>query len=196
MKDDYDHVLMVRNLTDHSVTESLQAPSGYYWSTYRPGYETHWNEVQHAVFNDKPRDFLEKYKESDYTVFLPGQFFFVFEQRSGEPVGINTAQVLRRSEGYLANLDYLGVKESHRGVGLGELLVELVERRFRENGFSKAGLRSADVPSRESARSLYKRMGWTIVDKGEPDRMFEKQNEFIEEPDHPLDLAEEELFRE
>lgn len=196
MRDDYDHILMVRDLTGCSVQETLEAPEGYRWNTYRPGYETYWNEVQHAVFEDKPRDFRTKYIESDYTVFLPSQFFFVFEESTGKPVGVNAAQILRRPDGYLANMDYLGVKNEHCGEGLGRLLLRLAELRFRENGFSTAGLRVADVLSRESARGLYREMGWEAVDRGEPETMFEQQEVYLETPIHPLEVVEEERTKE
>ncbi|MFB6355915.1 MAG: GNAT family N-acetyltransferase [bacterium] len=176
--------LMVRDLIDLTLSPNdLTAPDGYELKNYEEGFESCWNEVHHSVFPDKKRHFHQKYLKNPDMVFMSDHFFFVFEQTTEEPAGINTAQVKRINDEYLANLDWIAVKTEHRGHGIGKTLMYNVLNRFKEDGFTKASLRTADMPSRADAKRLYEQTGWEIVNKGSPEDMWEMQKTFVESPD-------------
>lgn len=174
-------ILMIYSLIQADNKEfDFECPAGYYVETYKRGFDEYWDFIQNNVFKDKKRNFKARYIESENTLFLPNHFFYIFENEKRNPVGIVSAQILKKDCKYIANLDYLAVLEDHRGKGLGKLLTRSVMKIFKEDGFSNASLRTPFIHARMKAIRLYKSLGWRIVHKGNWREIFNMQKKYAE----------------
>jgi N-acetylglutamate synthase-like GNAT family acetyltransferase len=95
-------------------------------------------------------------EKDDYEVI--SEHFMVVEDQTGEIVGVVK---LYEDEPGLARFSHLAVSEKHQGQGIGQLLVETVEKAARKKGYKQMG-----TLTRVSAVDVYEKYGYERAGMG------------------------------
>lgn len=109
-----------------------ELPAGYTFSAYRPGLETDWARLEHAIGDFSSPEEAGAYFANTYLTepeALQKRAVFVLDA-SGEAVGSCIAWKDPRGDGEVSSLHWLVVSPAHRGQGLGRALCRRVMELF------------------------------------------------------------------
>jgi N-acetylglutamate synthase-like GNAT family acetyltransferase len=95
-------------------------------------------------------------EKDDYEVI--SEHFMAVDDQTNEIVGVVK---LYEDEPGLARFSHLAVRENQQGKGIGQLLVDTVEKRARERGFKRMG-----TLTRTSAVDVYEKYGYERAGMG------------------------------
>ena len=140
--------------------------AGYNLRAFRENDEQTWAEVKNAVFGSSStpeqfwnQNFLGVNKRLD---FAPDGFFFA--EKDGEPVGICAGIVLhdrKKIDGtFPGGIGWTGVREDHRGVGLGRALMISSLNCLHDRGIAVTEVGTQFY--RTAAVNLYESLGFRI----------------------------------
>ena len=161
----HDQLILRLNMRNYMPQPPPIAP-GYNLRTFQEGDEQTWAEVKNVVFGSSStpeqfwnQNFLGVNKRLD---FAPDGFFFA--EKDGEPVGICAGIVLhdrKKIDGtFPGGIGWTGVREDHRGVGLGRALMISSLNCLHDRGIAVTEVGTQFY--RTAAVNLYESLGFRI----------------------------------
>jgi len=153
-----ENILMMRE--DLEDLEPILLPEGYELKTFAWGDEEKWVELMRSIFPESDWT-VEKFKETfaSQPQFDPDGLFFIIKE--GEYVATALGWFDEPAKGDIGRVHWVGVKEEHRGKGLGRAVVLAVLHYLKENGSQKVILDTQEY--RKPAIRLYESLGFKRV---------------------------------
>ncbi len=147
-------VMMKDSLED---LEEVQLPEGYKLKTFSPGDEEKWVELMRNIFPESDWT-VEKFKEAfaSQPQFDPQGLFFIIKGEEYVATALGWFDDVNNKE--MGRVHWVGVKEEHRGKGLGKAVVLAVLHYLRSQGSWKVILDTQEY--RKPAIRLYETLGF------------------------------------
>lgn len=150
-----ENIVMVKENLDN--LEEVVLPERYELKTFAPGEEEKWVELMRCVFPETNWT-VEKFREifASQPQFDPNGLFFIIKE--GEYIATALAWFDEVGKRDIGRVHWVGVKEGHRGKGLGKAVVLAVLHYLRSRGAQKAILDTQEY--RKPAIRLYESLGF------------------------------------
>lgn len=150
-------VMLKESLED---LEKINLPEGYELKTFGPGDEVKWVELMRAVFPESDWT-VERFVEvfASQPQFDPEGLFFIVKGDEYVATALGWYDDLNIKE--VGRVHWVGVREEHRGKGLGKAIVLAVLHYLKGKGSQKAILDTQEY--RKPAIKLYESLGFKRI---------------------------------